>query len=115
MALALLSQVAQHHAAASAPGVQGVEQAGVGAQVVSGSRPGRTGQVRIGQPWGAVMTSTLAPWWSLPDHHRPTLAARGAVGQTRLDQRPPRIVEVTTLLLAPASPPPAHRSLNHGQ
>lgn len=40
-------------------------------QVVSCSRPGRTGETRIGQPSGTAMTCTFPPWcWCFPDHHR---------------------------------------------
>src|SRR5947209_11001325 len=40
-------------------------------QVVSCSRPGRTGETQIGQPSGVAMTCTFPPWClCFPDHQR---------------------------------------------
>lgn len=49
------------------------------AQVVSCSRPGRTGETQIGQPSGVAMTCTFPPWClCFPDHQRSAPLGPGA-------------------------------------
>jgi hypothetical protein len=52
----------------------------VRAQVVSCSRPGRTGETQIGQPSGAEMTWTLPPWCLCFPPEPPEVGAVGAGG-----------------------------------
>src|SRR3954466_5251930 len=74
--LALVAQVAENGVGLVGPfGQAGSTSACARRQVVSCSRPGRTGEVQIGQPSGVVRTWTLPPWAAcLPDHHKSTRA-----------------------------------------